>query len=113
MVASGRLNRMTNGSTSEPEHQDHHDVDGQDGHAHREEQAAEGLVLLGRGAGERDVDAGGDVAGSPAAPSMSCWASTETAPWSSLVMSPEIVAAGEPSTRVTEPCTSTWSTSAS
>ena len=33
-------------------------------------------------------------------------------PWSSLVMSAETVAAGEPSTRVTEPWTSTGSTSA-
>ena len=43
---------------------------------------------------------------------MACWASSETAPVSSLVMSAETVAAGAPSTRVTVPWTSTWSTSA-
>ena len=46
MVASGRLNRMTNGSTSDPNTSDHHEVDREDRHAHRQEQAAERLVLL-------------------------------------------------------------------
>ena len=44
------------------EGQDHHHVDQQDGHAHRGEQAAEGLVLLLGDAGELDVDAGRDAA---------------------------------------------------
>ena len=39
-------------------------------------------------------------------------ASIETEPWSSAVRSAETVAAGEPSTRVTDPRTSTASTSA-
>ena len=62
IVASGRLNRMMNGVTSELKASDHHQVDEQDRDAHRGEQAAERLALLGRHAAELDLGARRDRA---------------------------------------------------
>ena len=45
-----------------PEQEHHHEVDEQDGHAHRQEQAAERLALLLRGARQLDGHARGDGA---------------------------------------------------
>ena len=89
------------------EREHHHDVDDEDREAHREEQRAEGLVLLGGRAREGHVDRRRGSRPTARRASTRASASVETEPWSSDVMSAETVAAGEPSTRVTDPRTST------
>jgi len=56
----GQAEQDDEGRHERAQGQHHDDVDGQDGHAHREEQAPEGLVHLRCGTRERDRHVLGD-----------------------------------------------------